>query len=217
VDGQSVLNSPTGLPELLVAGEHVRILRNGSGRQIAPETLSPERMNDALAWRSRRLVFHGDRLGDIVDQFNRFNGHRLVLDGVALSERRFGGTFPAGDYESLVRTLEHDYGIAGERLAQVTRLHWAPGTAPVLAEPRLVFKSERLRDIVAEFNRHNRHQLVIDSPELAELRFGGTFPASDIETFVAMLEQNFAVIAVRGPAETRLRSAGQNSAAQKFP
>jgi ferric-dicitrate binding protein FerR (iron transport regulator) len=36
-------------------------------------------------------------------------------------------------------------------------------------------------------------------------RFGGSFPASDYQTFVRMLEADFGVVAERSENETRLR------------
>ena len=58
---------------------------------------------------------------------------------------------------------------------------------------RLVFESAPLETIVAEFNRYNRRQLVIADAPLADRRFGGTFEATDINTFVELLRTNYDV------------------------
>jgi transmembrane sensor len=73
----------------------------------------------------------------------------------------------------------------------------APVVAPVTAEdirreldwqaPRLQFNETSLADAVAEFNRLNRHQLVIADPVLNALRIGGTFRPDNVEGFVRLL------------------------------
>jgi len=70
---------------------------------------------------------------------------------------------------------------------------------------RLDFDGAPLRDIVAEFNRYNRHKLIVADPRLEHQRFGGSFPAADHQTFVRMLEADFGIVAERTAAETRLR------------
>lgn len=70
---------------------------------------------------------------------------------------------------------------------------------------RLDFDGTPLADIVAEINRYNRHKLVVTDERLNAQRFGGSFPSSDYETFVRMLEADFGVRAERHGNETRLR------------
>jgi transmembrane sensor len=53
--------------------------------------------------------------------------------------------------------------------------------------PRLQFNETPLADAVAEFNRLNRHQIVIADPELSSRRIGGTFRPDNVEGFVRML------------------------------
>jgi transmembrane sensor len=81
------------------------------------------------------------------------------------------------------------------------------GQALAWQEWRLEFVATPLADIVAEFNRYNRHKLVITDPRLASRRFGGTFSAGDHAELVRLLEEDFGVIAERGEGETRLRLA----------
>ncbi len=47
----------------------------------------------------------------------------------------------------------------------------------------LTFDHTALSDAVAEFNRYNRHKLVITDPSIATLEIGGTFPADDVALF----------------------------------
>ena len=60
-------------------------------------------------------------------------------------------------------------------------------------EGRLWFERQRLADVVAEFNRYNRRQMVIADPAIADLRVGGGFEANDPESFMAALEKTFGI------------------------
>jgi len=55
-------------------------------------------------------------------------------------------------------------------------------------ERKLAFAETPLRDVVIQFNRRNRLQLVIGDPSIAERPVGGTFAADNVEGFVRLLE-----------------------------
>lgn len=128
---------------------------------------------------------------------------------------------PAGATADLPAAAAPPLLVAGQRAtiatpppaAEIPAAAVAPSTpddaARVLAwqTRRLEFAAEPLAAIVAEFNRYNRHQLVIDDPALAQRRFGGRFQAGDNETFVRLIEANLGVQVERRPGETRLRGA----------
>jgi transmembrane sensor len=70
----------------------------------------------------------------------------------------------------------------------VTRkLAWTQG--------RIWFDRVTLAEAIAEFNRYNRRQLVIDDPQIAELHIGGAFEATDLDSFVMAL-RTFGIRAV---------------------
>jgi transmembrane sensor len=72
--------------------------------------------------------------------------------------------------------------------------------------PRLQFYETPLADAVAEFNRLNRHQLVLDDPALATLRIGGTFRPDNVEGFVRLLGETLEIEAApAGDNRTVLR------------
>jgi transmembrane sensor len=50
-----------------------------------------------------------------------------------------------------------------------------------------------LADAITEFNRYNSRQLVLGEPELATLRIGGSFTATDPTAFLAALERIFGI------------------------
>lgn len=110
---------------------------------------------------------------------------------------------------------------AGERilvpLASTARAHESD-SAPVVAtvapaevervlawqERRVEFESMPLSDVVAEFNRHNRRQLVIVDEALKSRHFSGTFRADGVEAFLALLQETFEIEVERTASEIRL-------------
>ena len=83
---------------------------------------------------------------------------------------------------------------AGEQLTLAAAEVLMPQPADLAAATawrrhRLVFDSSRLADVVAEFNRYNRRQLVIDSPALEELEISGVYASTDPASFVRFLRE----------------------------
>ena len=137
---------------------------------------------------------------------------RVRLDDVHQGQSLLAPTDPATEPPLLV---------AGERatVAVPTR---ASDTAPSFAtvekvsapqvqralawqEHRLEFDAVPLAEVVREFNRYNRRQLVIADAQLAAKRFSGTFRADGYESLVRLLEEDFGVTAIRGEREIMLR------------
>ncbi len=100
-----------GAPARVDAGEGIAIDNRGQIRrtpQIDSEAVS--------AWRRQRLIFRNDDLATIVTEFNRYNASpRLRIEGDALRDRRFHGTFNAHSPESLLTYL------AGDSTLQIDR------------------------------------------------------------------------------------------------
>lgn len=55
----------------------------------------------------------------------------------------------------------------------------------------LSFDQSTLAEAAAEFNRYNRRPIVIDDPEVAAIRIGGTFQASNVEAFARLLRDAY--------------------------
>ena len=130
VQGKSLLTPPgSGDTPLLVAGQRAMISVGAETATPAPATVvtvAAAEIGQALAWQERRLEFVATPLAEIVGEFNRYNRHKLTITDPRLAARRFGGTFPVGDYEELVRLLEADFGAVAERGENETRLRLAP-------------------------------------------------------------------------------------------
>lgn len=87
---------------------------------------------------------------------------------------------------------------AGEQVT-VTPVEVAPpavvntAIATAWTEKKLIFESAPLREVVEEFNRYNRQQLIIRDPELFDLHVSGVFPSTDSSRMVEFLRQRFGV------------------------
>lgn len=130
--GQPVLAAPDNAA---VRGAADRLLAAGEKATLAlapAETIAevsaaaaPPAPVTVESWRSRMLEFVDASLPEMVAEFNRHNPHKLVIRDGALAALRFGGVFAPTGYESLVETLEQNYGVAVERKAGETVLRKA--------------------------------------------------------------------------------------------
>lgn len=80
------------------------------GTQAEAEPGRPVQMREAnvertFAWRERRLVFDGEPLSTVVEEFNRYNSPPLVISDARLRGQRISGVFGANDPESLLDFL----------------------------------------------------------------------------------------------------------------
>jgi len=70
-------------------------------------------------------------------------------------------------------------------------------------ERKLAFSETPLSEVVAQFNRRNRLQLILGDAALAERPVGGTFAADNVEGFVRLLESG-TTITVERQGETHV-------------
>lgn len=98
---------------------------------------------------------------------------------------------------------------AGQQVTVATDSISVPKGADVSAamawtQGKLVFDSASLADVVETFNRYNRRQLVIDTPELLEFHLSGTFATTDTLQIVNFIQQRFRLKIEESDAEIRL-------------
>jgi hypothetical protein len=75
-------------------------------------------------------------------------------------------------------------------LAEVNRmLQWREG--------RVAFNGQSLAQVVEEFNRYNREQLVVADETLAVVKIEGSFRATDIQGLLAFLHHRHGIVARR--------------------
>ena len=68
----------------------------------------------------------------------------------------------------------------------------------------LVFDSSRLVDVVQEFNRYNRRQLVIESPALGDLEISGVYSSTDPASFLRFLRQQPGIVITETSSAIRI-------------
>lgn len=69
-------------------------------------------------------------------------------------------------------------------------------------ERMIVFSETPLREVVAQFNRRNRLQLVLGDAAVAEQLVGGTFAANNVDGFIRLLESSGKITAERRDENT---------------
>lgn len=74
--------------------------------EVVLASLEPMEIERAMAWQTTRLVFDGTSLNQVVEAFNRYNTHKLLLGDQSLSSRTFTGVFKAQHVDAFVRLLE---------------------------------------------------------------------------------------------------------------
>lgn len=82
---------------------------------LFPDNGAPERLQVAAnlisAWQTRRLHFEGTTVGDVLFSVNRFAPKPLRLANPQLAELPMSGSFPAGDTDAVLFSLQSLYGI----------------------------------------------------------------------------------------------------------
>jgi transmembrane sensor len=84
---------------------------------------------------------------------------------------------------------------AGEQVTVTpTQIVSAPGRADIAAttawtQRRLIFDGSRLSDVVQEFNRYNRRQLVIESTPLSDFHVSGVYSSTDPASLIRFLRE----------------------------
>lgn len=130
-DSSVPASPPRTVQAELGAGERTTIaLNQGSFSAPTVVPVAPMEMRHALAWQEKRLDFYDVPLGDMIEEINRYSREKLAIDDPALRAERFGGSFPAGDTESVVRMLVRNFDVVTEKRDATTVLRWRPHPPP---------------------------------------------------------------------------------------
>jgi transmembrane sensor len=92
--------SRTGNLPVLSAGDRVVVDNAGPGALEHDVNLA-----EITAWTQHQLVFHHRPLGEIADEFNRYNVGRIEIRSPSLREQEVTGTFRPNDVASFVAVL----------------------------------------------------------------------------------------------------------------
>jgi transmembrane sensor len=103
--------SATGTLPVLSARDRVIVDSAGPGAVEHNVNLA-----ETTAWTQHQLVFHHRSLGEIADEFNRYNVRRIEVRSPSLREQEVTGTFRSNDVASFVAVLA---GIPGAHIVDV--------------------------------------------------------------------------------------------------
>jgi transmembrane sensor len=70
----------------------------------------------------------------------------------------------------------------------------------------LIFHDTPLKEAVAQFNRYNARKIIIDDPNVANLRIGGNFKSTNAEAFVRLIESGLPIRAEHRDGRIILRA-----------
>jgi transmembrane sensor len=83
---------------------------------VLPAAASPARKRETTAWLEQRIVFESRPLGEIADEFNRYNAIPIIIDDPGLRRLLISGAFDAADTDSFASFLQSLTGVRVERL-----------------------------------------------------------------------------------------------------
>ncbi len=148
---------------------------------------------------SRPFIVHSGEarvraVGTQFDLHRRRSGTLVtVLEGrVAVS------TSPPAGSGSATRALTDSLVGAGEQVVVTSRTVSPPPrinieVATAWTEGLLSFDAAPLSEVIEEYNRHNLKPLIVEDPQLRELRISGIFPASGAARITEFLQDRFGV------------------------
>jgi transmembrane sensor len=166
-----------GAERVLAVGTAFSVRRDGDDVQVIV-TEGTVRLEPG----DRRHGLQGDREPTLSNRSS--SGPSLSASGARIDSSSAGSAvvvLPAG---SIAHADEAGVLVQEESPAQAEdTLSWRAGV--------LVFHDMTLGDAVAEFNRYNTRQIVIEDPAVARLRIAGNFRATNVEAFVRLLEHGY--------------------------
>ena len=109
-----------GETSLVTAGQGVRVKKSGIG------PVKPADVGRALAWQRGRLVFDNRRLGDVLDEIERYRfGSILVMDA-SVANLPVTGSFAIDDTDRVLDRIEETLPVRVQRISQLLVLVSAP-------------------------------------------------------------------------------------------
>ncbi len=115
-EGAVRIDADSGRPvagsKRVTAGQAARV--DGAGYTSVRDVAAVD-VDILLAWQRGMLIFQGEPLDTVLQEFNRYTTDRFVVASPALGALRVGGYFRAGDTEALLIALRENFHIASSR------------------------------------------------------------------------------------------------------
>lgn len=106
VAGQAMMQDRSNMPK---APAGSRALLGAGPPTVRPA--EPVALERAQAWRRGELVFNGESLEFVVNEFNRYLNRRIVIADAELAKHRLGGRFTSNDPGEFLTALQATFGI----------------------------------------------------------------------------------------------------------
>lgn len=117
--------SRSGVLRRVAANEHATIIEQ---RQVEVQKISVDATRQQLAWLDRMIDFDGQSLSAAVEEINRHNTRRVVIDDPAIAGRPVIGVFKANDPRGFAVTVATALGI--EYVEGTDTIHLRARSAP---------------------------------------------------------------------------------------
>lgn len=92
----------SGQAPVLVAGD--RLVVSASGKALVSHDVN---VDAALAWTRHELLFENRPLGEVADEFNRYNRARITIEGASLRSQEVTGVFKSNNPASFISFLSN--------------------------------------------------------------------------------------------------------------
>jgi transmembrane sensor len=104
LEGQVVVSAPSAAsPRALrvAAGQEVKLIDG-----VLPAAAVAAHRSESMAWLERKIVFERRPLGEVAEEFNRYNAIPFAIDDPALRRLPISGNFDESDEESFTAFLQ---------------------------------------------------------------------------------------------------------------
>lgn len=95
-----------------IASGGIGYTRGGEGVLMLSQPA--ERVEEALSWRTGFVVFHDTPLSEAVQELNRYNTRRIVIEDPRIATTRISGNFRAANGDAFARLLEDGFDIQAD-------------------------------------------------------------------------------------------------------
>lgn len=89
-----------------------------------PPVVLPADVRQEVSWRTGRLIFSDEPLGDVVAELNRYSERKIVLADPALAELRVSGVFRAGAIASFASAIDAGFPVEARQSGGDVVLAW---------------------------------------------------------------------------------------------